>query len=103
MNKNSQSIEQLDAKFKLMDEQNLAEHLVHLWNNTDMNGEWSGGKDVDNCLQKLRAGDRRLLIYDLTNIIYSAAVYTSEQRRCAVEIVDRLLGNWLPSYMRKLR
>lgn len=102
MNKKVQTIEQLDKKFKAMDERNLAEHLIHIWNDNDSNGEWVGDCEVDNCVAQMRAGDRRLLLEDLIRIIYESGVYSVNERHTALEIINRLLTNWLPSYMRKL-
>ena len=101
MSSKSIRIEILDVKYKKMGEENLAEHLVHIWDNHNINNEWTGGVDVDNAVQEMRAGDRRLLIHDLATIAYSAATYTTDERHNAVEIIDRLLGNWLPYYMRR--
>ena len=102
MSSKSIRIEILDVKYKKMGEENLAEHLVHIWDNHNINNEWTGGVDVDNAVQEMRAGDRRLLIHDLATIAYSAATYTTDERHNAVEIIDRLLGNWLPYYMRRI-
>jgi hypothetical protein len=102
MSSKSIRIEILDIKYKKMGEKNLAEHLVHIWDNHNINNEWTGGVDVDNAVQEMRAGDRRLLIHDLATIAYSAATYTTDERHNAVEIIDRLLGNWLPYYMRRI-
>ena len=102
MSSKSIRIETLDIKYKKMGEENLAEHLVHIWDNNDINNEWIGDVDVDNAVQEMRAGDRRLLIHDLATIAYSAATYTTDERHNAVEIIDRLLGNWLPYYMRRI-
>lgn len=102
MSSKSIRIEILDVKYKKMGEENLAEHLVHIWDNHNTNNEWTGGVDVDNAIQEMRAADRRLLIHDLATIAYSAATYTTNERHYAVEIIDRLLGNWLPYYMRRI-
>ena len=102
MSSKSIRIEILDVKYKKMGEENLAEHLVHIWDNNDINNEWIGDVDVDNAVQEMRAADRRLLIHDLATIAYSAAMYTTDERHNAVEIIDRLLGNWLPYYMRRI-
>lgn len=102
MSSKSIQIEILDTKYKRMGEENLAEHLVHIWDNHDINNEWTGGVDVDNAVQEMRAGDRRLLIHDLATIAYSAATNTTNERYYAVEIIDRFLGKWLPSYMRRI-
>lgn len=102
MSSKSIRIETLDIKYKKMGEKNLAEHLVHIWDNNDINNEWTGDVDVDNAVQEMRAADRRLLIHDLATIAYSAATYTTNERYYAVEIIDRLIGNWLPYYMRRI-
>lgn len=102
MSSKSIRIEILDIKYKKMGEKNLAEHLVHIWDNYDINNEWTGDVDVDNAVQEMRAADRRLLIHDLAIIAYSAATYTTDERHNAIEIIDRLLGNWLPYYMRRI-
>lgn len=102
MSSKSIRIETLDIKYKKMGEKNLAEHLVHIWDNNDINNEWIGDVDVDDAVQEMRAADRRLLIHDLATIAYSAATYTTDERHNAVEIIDRLLGNWLPYYMRRI-
>lgn len=102
MSSKSIRIEILDTKYKRMGEENLAEHLVHIWDNHDINNEWTGGVDVDNAVQEMRAEDRRLLIHDLATIAYSAATNTTNERYYAVEIIDRFLGKWLPSYMRRI-
>ena len=102
MNSKSIRIGTLDIKYKKMGEKNLAEHLAHIWDNHNINNEWTGGVDVDNAVQEMRAADRRLLIHDLATIAYSAATYNTNERHYAVEIIDRLLGNWLPYYMRRI-
>lgn len=102
MSSKSTRIEILDTKYKRIGEKNFAEHLVHIWDNHDINGEWTGGVEVDNAVQQMRAGDRWLLIHDLATIAYSASVFTTSERYYAVDIIDQLLGKWLPSYMQRI-
>lgn len=102
MRKKTFTLEELDNRYKKVGENEFAEHLVHLWTMQDTDGNWNGGDNVDICVSEMIAGDRLNLIYRLMNITYSAGIYSIDERHYAMEIVNRLLGNWLPPYMRKL-
>lgn len=102
MKKKVYSIKEMDSRYNKYGEHSMAEHLVHIWDHKDTNGEWIGGEEIKRCVCELRAGDRYTLINDLLWIVYAAGIYAPQERGFAQEIISELLRNFLPYYMRKI-